>query len=400
MRDYDYIVTVDRDGRPVICHAGIFGGNKGGTQKGSQRENHKYLARIADKGKYLYFYTKQELENYYRGGRKKVEDATGITARKNLENANIFNRKKRQEAYDNTALGRAEKTARGALDKASSATAGLRTKARGAVGNAKDRLGFDEREDLENANIFNRKKRQEAYDNTALGKAENAVKGLREKSGEFGSNLKSKTERMREELRKGAGIVSDKARGAVDNTKDRLGFDEREDLENANIFNRKKRQEAYDNTALGKAENAVRDAREKVGELDDRVRDAAGSAREAVGNLASRAEKLRDDIRKNIEDIADDVREQAGNVTGSNQKKAASQAQQAALMGLDGAIGDFVDAQNAYDNSLGGRASNTGKKAQETLENAQKAAQDALKQAKEFLSPDQFKELTSFLRKK
>lgn len=127
MYDYDYKILVDRDGQPYICHAGMFdsGGNAvSGRQRGTQSRNHKYIARIQERRGYRYFYTPEELKAYYNQGVTAVKNATGITARNNLQraqeranNANFLNRRKRnrelnaaREAYDNTPLGRAEQT--------------------------------------------------------------------------------------------------------------------------------------------------------------------------------------------------------------------------------------------------------------------------------------------------
>ena len=127
MYDYDYKILIDRDGQPYICHAGMFdsGGNAvSGRQKGAQTRNHKYIARIQERRGYRYFYTPEELKAYYNQGITAVKNATGITARNNLQraqeranNANFLNRRKRnselnaaREAYDSTPLGRAEQT--------------------------------------------------------------------------------------------------------------------------------------------------------------------------------------------------------------------------------------------------------------------------------------------------
>lgn len=59
MRDYSYIVGIDANGQVYLAHA-RFGNNR----KGSQKKDHKYFQRIADKGKYLYFYSKDEWNNY------------------------------------------------------------------------------------------------------------------------------------------------------------------------------------------------------------------------------------------------------------------------------------------------------------------------------------------------
>lgn len=49
--DNDYIITVDENGQPYIAHA--FGG-------------HKYFQKILNGPKAIYFYTREQFENYLR----------------------------------------------------------------------------------------------------------------------------------------------------------------------------------------------------------------------------------------------------------------------------------------------------------------------------------------------
>lgn len=158
MNPHDYIISVNENGEPYLEHA-LFG-------KGGQKKDHKYYARAQDKGHWRYFYSPEEFRLWSSGGSKKKTTS----------------------------------------EKMKSAFKQLKETGRKAVDTAADKLGVDERQALQNANRFNRARRQKAYDKTLLGKAENAADKIAEqvssKVDELGNKLKTKSERMREELRK------------------------------------------------------------------------------------------------------------------------------------------------------------------------------------------------------
>lgn len=158
MNPHDYFISVDENGEPYLEHA-LFG-------KGGQKKDHKYYARAQDKGRWRYFYSPEEFRLWSSGSPKK----------------------------------------KSASEKMKSAFKQLKETGRKAVDTAADKLGVDERQALQNANRFNRARRQKAYDETPLGKAENAADRIAEqvssKVDELGNKLKTKSERMREELRK------------------------------------------------------------------------------------------------------------------------------------------------------------------------------------------------------
>lgn len=160
MNPHDYIISVNEKGEPYLEHA-LFGG--------SQKKNHKYYTRAQDKGRWRYFYSPEEFRIWQSGGSKKKVSTS---------------------------------------DKMRSAFKQLKETGRKAVDTAADKLGVDERQALQNANRFNRARRQKAYDKTPLGKAENAADRIAEqvssKVDDLGNKLKTKSERMREELRKKA----------------------------------------------------------------------------------------------------------------------------------------------------------------------------------------------------
>lgn len=161
MNPHDYFISVDENGEPYLEHA-LFG-------KGGQKKDHKYYARAQDKGRWRYFYSPEEFRIWQTGGSKKKVSTS---------------------------------------DKMRSAFKQLKETGRKAVDAAADKLGVDERQALQNANAFNRARRQKEYDKTPLGKAENAADRIAEqvssKVDDLGNKLKTKSERMREELRKKA----------------------------------------------------------------------------------------------------------------------------------------------------------------------------------------------------
>lgn len=172
MNPHDYIISVNENGEPYLEHA-LFG-------KGGQKKDHKYYARAQDKGRWRYFYSPEEFRIWQTGGSKKKVSTE---------------------------------------DKMRSAFKQLKETGRKAVDVAADKLGVDERRALQNANRFNRAKRQKAYDETPLGKAENAAGRIAEqvssKVDDLGNKLKTKSERMREELRKKASQTANDAKEKV-----------------------------------------------------------------------------------------------------------------------------------------------------------------------------------------
>lgn len=68
----DYMIVMTEDG-PVLCH-GLFNRNKN-----KEKKNRKYIQKIVDGGKTLYFYSKDQLDNFYKN--------SGLKARVDLGKA-------------------------------------------------------------------------------------------------------------------------------------------------------------------------------------------------------------------------------------------------------------------------------------------------------------------------
>ena len=297
----NYMIAVDENGTPYIAHAdGLFSKVR---QKGA-----KYYQKIKTAWGTRYFYDPEEWEAYVQGKGDKPKSA---------------------------------------------------------VGKIKDKLGFDERarrnaaaDKSANSNFFNRGSRERAlnnaqaeYDQTALGRAENAFNRARDAvSGAAG--------RARDTVTGAAGRARDAVGRAADRAGDALGLDERERRDaaaeaasNSNIFNRGSRERAfneaqaeYDRTLAGRAENAynrargaVDNAREAVSGAAGRARGAVDNAREAIGNAAESARGAVDNAREAIGNATESARGAVSNAA-SRVGEAAGRARDAVTGGVSDAI--------------------------------------------------------------
>jgi len=277
-------------------------------------------------------------------------------------------------------------------------------KARGAVSKVGDKLGVDEREALENANFLNRGRRQKAYDATPMGRAEKAAKNVSDRASGAADTVKDRVDAAVDSVKRAGARAADAVNTKARNVADRLGADEREDLENANFLNRRRRQEAYDATPMGKAENAVKRARDTVNNAADTVADKASDIRDRIRGLADSAGSAARNAAGRARDAADNaasrVQNAAGEVTGANAKKEMDAAGRRAMMGLDDAIGSFVDAQTRYDNSAAGRTASAKSNMEASLKSAQSAAKKALAKAMDYLPEEQIEEIKNLIRGK
>lgn len=458
MSDYNYIITVDENGSPSLAHAW-------GMQKGGMKKDHQWFARENVKGKWRYWYDPESYRRWAQGGVRKVQQAVNdvkktagnaagevrksINARKELSEANKqtgllsgLKRRQAQNAYNKTAMGRAEKAVREAADDLGDRARGLATTAQGRARKAIDEARNDIGRSASEATKAARKK----------------IKNLTDAVQEHGNKTLS-------ELREAAGNVRDKAEGAARDA----GARARKTVEDkSGVTDQKAREDArrralmglddavgdyadsdnrYQKSAKGRADKAVAGAKNAAGrardtaeDISDRARDTAGRARdaaenlrgrasEAVGNARERASEAADsvadkasDIRDRIRGLADSVgsaarnaagrardaasnaasrvQNAAGEVTGANAKKEMDAQGRKAMMGLDDAIGSFVDAQTRYDNSVGGKASSAASNAQASLKAAQSAAKKALAKAMDYLPEEQIEEIKNLIRGK
>ena len=240
------------------------------------------------------------------------------------------------------------------------------------------------------------------YQKSAKGRADKAVSGAKNAAGKARDAAEDVSDRARDiadRVRDKASEVGNKARDAVREAtgqaaEDRLNEAFKESWKNKNPLKNKKLHEnindafeEYTKTPKGRLESAQYDARYAVDDIRDRIRgtaarNAAGRARDAASNAASRAQNA------------------AGEVTGANAKKEMDAAGRKAMMGLDDAIGSFVDAQTRYDNSAAGRIASAKSNAEASLKSAQSAAKKALAKAMDYLPEEQIEEIKNLIRGK
>ena len=174
----------------------------------------------------------------------------------------------------------------------------------------------------------------------------------------------------------------------------------RESWQNKNPLKNKKLREnvnkafdEYDKTPKGRLESAGYDAKYAAEEIRDRIRELADSAGSAVSGAAGRA-------RDAASNAASNARQKAEEATGVSAKKEMDAQGRKAMMGLDDAIGSFMDAQVRYDNSAAGRTASAKSNAEASLKSAQAAAKKALAKVMDYLPDDQIEEIKDLIRGK
>lgn len=150
----DYIILVNEDGQPYIAHAGMVSNAASGVGRGV-RQSHKYIMKIGEGLKARYFYTQDEIR-----------------------------------AYQQEMARKAKGTTEQVKDKVQSTTDRMKEEFRKKKEDAKDKLGFDERERMRETqdkwleSKIGTKEREQAmneytkarddYNKTTLGKLEKA----------------------------------------------------------------------------------------------------------------------------------------------------------------------------------------------------------------------------------
>ena len=246
------------------------------------------------------------------------------------------------------------------------------------------------------------------YQKSAKGKADKAVDSAkktadraREASDEAGDRVRDAAGRVRDK----ASEVADKARNAVREAtgaaaEERLFDAMRESWQNKNPLKNKKLREnvnkafdEYDKTPKGRLESAGYDAKYAANDIRDRIRELADSAGSAARGAAGRA-------RDAANNVASNARQKAEEATGVSAKKEMDAQGRKAMMGLDDAIGSFMDAQVRYDNSAADRTASAKSNAEASLKSAQAAAKKALAKVMDYLPDDQIEEIKDLIRGK
>lgn len=304
--------------------------------------------------------------------RKAVEDKSGVTDQKNRDEA----RRRALMGLDDAAGdyadsdNRYQKSAKGRADKA---VAGAKNAAGRARDAAEEAIGTTARKDFDEARrrasmgtddpMDNYSDRENAYNKSIRGRIENAPKNARDLANKASQAVKN--------------AVTSQEKKDFDEARRRASMGTDDPLDNYSD-----RERAYNRTARGRAEQAARDIADTASDIRDRIRGLADSVGSSARNAASRAQNAADEV------------------TGANAKKEMDAAGRRAMMGLDDAIGSFVDAQTRYDNSAGGRASSAASNAQASLKAAQSAAKKALAKAMDYLPEEQIEEIKELIRGK
>lgn len=348
MNDYDYIITIDENGSPCLQHA-LFGG---GNAKGSQRQNHKYYARAQDKGRWRYFYSPEEFRAWSSGATRKVKQAVNnakktagnaagevrksLNARRELNEANKatgfgsgLKQWNAQRKYNQTAMGRAENAVRGAVNQATG-------RARQAYDETRNKLG--------------------ANASDAVGIARKKIKNLTDAVQEHGNKTLS-------ELRNAAGNARSKAEEAAGNARDKAteaaGRVRKAAEDKSGVTDQKNRDEARRRALMG---------------LDDAVGDYADSDSRYQKSAKGRADKAVDSAKK----TADRVKDKINDAIGTSAKRDRDEARRRASMGLNDPTDAYSDRENEYNKSLRGRLENAPKNARDLVNKAGQAVKDAV----------------------
>lgn len=139
---HDYMICIDENGSPYLSHA-LFGNRKGG-----QKKDHKWYARENVKGSWRYWYDPESYRKWASGAVNKVKSAasnavekSGVRQRAALSEANKqtgllsgLKRHQAQNAYNKTAMGRAEKAVHESISKIKESVKPMSPKARQTIG--------------------------------------------------------------------------------------------------------------------------------------------------------------------------------------------------------------------------------------------------------------------------
>jgi len=323
MTDNDYVILVDENGTPYIAHAF---GDRFKTMM-DRRKNHKYIQRFDNywgPGKHAYAYTNAEVKLYSAGRRAKK--AVKDTARK----AGRF-----VDAHD---AGLTERMQANRLNrKAKKAESQGKSGAAAQYRREAERLQSESRQEYDRSGVKKAGDTIRKYGSTSM----NAIRKTGKKVGEFvdehDAGLTEAIEARSARRKKNRAIK----------TGNTLGISAYSAQE-ARLREQSRRE--FEESGIGKAKNSVKNA--------------GKSAVEAVKATSGNVKTVFNNAEQTISDVID------RKVTGASASQQMSASQQNAMMGLDGAIGDYVDAQRAYEKSLKGGNESAIARAAEAFEDA------------------------------
>ena len=340
MYDNDYIVLIDENGQPYIAHA--FGDRI--KNYASNRKNHKYIQRFDNywgPGKHAYAYSQAEVK-MYNAGRRLGKGA-----------------KKAAQWLDDHDAGLTERVQARSLERKANRVGKKDRDAGNALAVEAARL---------------RRQSRDEYNRSSIAKGLRSARSAGRKAAQWlDDHDAGLTERVQaRSLERKANRVGKKDRDAGNALA----------VEAARL--RRQGKSEYENSGIGRAANTIK----KYGGASlNAVREGATAAGKAAASAAGKAgvsiSSALVDADLAFENIVGDAYDTINNVidkkvTGKTASQNLSAATQNALMGLDGAMGEYADAQHAYLQSLNGKSEGTKQKAAKKLADAKAKVSDLL----------------------
>lgn len=385
MTDNDYVILVDENGTPYIAHGERYQRFKNNL-KNSRAV--KYLARFPNfygMGKTAYAYTEQQLRNLRNGGRK------AATAVQNTA-------KKAAKYVDDHDAGLTERIQANRLHR-QSLRAGRKgdTNKAAALEREAGRQRIQGRKEYNNSSVKKAADTIEKYGSTSL----NAIRGAANKTGHAVKRVGRRVGQFVDDHDMGiteriqANRMSKRAKELEEEGKSRMAA--QLDREAGRIRSQGRRE--YEDSVVGRAGKAVGNAASSASaavknagkHVNDKVKDAADYAIAAAGATADTAVYAINKAGEAINNVID------RKITGSSASQNMSSSQRNAMMGLDGAIGDYMDAQQAYESTLKGGSKSAIKKAQQALVEARENANELFNTVSGFFTPKEKKAVESAL---
>lgn len=357
-----YIMMVDENGQPFICHAGMFqkAGNaiksagtaaanavRGVGRGRGTRQNHKYLMKVGAPEKPRYLYTQEEVRAYLQGGRRALNNAVdkaGQTA-KNAVNTAKNTAKKTVETTKGVANKLKESTGIPAKRRLEESTAAYDKADKEwnkayetalSTGQSRSNLQWEKDENGEwrkrelNDEQQKRLNAAKAAEKRAGDKLDDATKKIADAADAYIKDYTAYKDSPMEKVDNAVNTAKNAVNKAVDVVKDKAGVDERkraeeawdkvprrvssDDKEAVEAFRKAtEAQKEYRKTPLGAAEYAKERAYEIASGQDGTAKEiaekVAGKAKEkateAIDNAKSKYDRMRDEFKEKAEDVKD-----------------------------------------------------------------------------------------------
>ena len=281
MRDYDYIILYDENGEPYLEHAWL--GNAwqktksgasravsavGGAASNVRQKGAKYYDKIKEGAKTRYFYSKAELDAYYNRGKQKAQDL------REKADHTLYNARRTASNVANNVKTTASKGVQGAKNAAGK-----------AIDSAKDKLGFDERERMNQATMRYEHERDSYPPNGhQVNKASEAHDDARTKAG------REAFDAVKDYYKTPIGMLDSAVKGAK-NIASNIG-DKASEL-GGKVADTAGAVKAYGSAKLSELgdtlETAKNSARETAGKAADAVSDFAYDAKDTAGRAIASA---------------------------------------------------------------------------------------------------------------